>query len=178
MTLSTRSLLVLASLGALTSFVLLAVTPVTGPLAGFSPPLFALVVAVFSVFPFLATRMLGFRFAATGVSFFAGVVTGAFSPIGFLVLVPLVAGSLAYDLTAALLTRMRRPRPAGGWPWAVAATASGVVLFLVSLPVFSADDLVLPILLGTLAGRVVGQVAASALAGVLARRLARAGIAL
>jgi len=173
---STRILLVLASLGALTALVLLALIPVGGPLAAFSPPLYALVVAVNSVLPFLARRMLGFPFAATFVSFFAGLLTGAFSSIGFLVLVPLVAGSLTFDLVVSLLNRIRRDRRPGEWRWAVAAAASGVVLFLVSLPVFSPGDLIPSILVVTLVARVAGQLAASLLSRVLAARLARAGI--
>ncbi|MFF1571640.1 hypothetical protein ACFVWR_02755 [Leifsonia sp. NPDC058292] len=182
MKVSTRNLLVMAALGGLTALVLLALIPFTGALAAFAPPLYALVVSVYSVLPFLARRLLGFGITATLVSLFAGLLTGAFTPIGYLALVPLLAGSLAFDLTATLLLRAKRVDRAGagrpaGWVWVVAAAVSGVALFLVSLPVFSSDDLVPGVLLATSAARVIGQVCAALIAGVLARRLARAGLA-
>jgi len=173
--LSTRNLLVLASLGAVTALILFALIPFGGPLAAFAPPLYALVVGVYSVMPFLARRLIDFPLATTLVSFFAGLLAGAFSSIGYLVLVPLLVGSLAFDLSVTLLRRASR-RLGPNSVWVLAGAVSGVALFLVSLLVFSPDDLVPGMLVATLAGRIAAQVGAALLAVVLSRRLARAGI--
>ncbi|WP_223692700.1 hypothetical protein [Leifsonia poae] len=170
---TTRALLTCAAFGALGAILLAVISPATGALAAFAPPLYAVVAGMHSVLPFLAGRVLGFRFAATTVACFVGLLAGPFTPISFLVVVPLAVSGLVYDLS---LARRGRGRAAGRTALLVAAALSGVALFLVSLPVMSPEHLIAPILLATLFGRLLGQIAASSVAGALAERLRRAGL--
>jgi hypothetical protein len=58
----------------------------------------------------------------------------------------------------------------------LAAAASAVVLFLVSLPVFSPEHVTPFILIGAFVGRLLGQLGALGIAWLIAERVWRAGI--
>ena len=170
---TTRTLLLLAAFGAIGAVLLTVVAPLTSALAAVAPPLYALVAGVHSVLPFLARRLLGVRWAATGVGAFVGILSVASTPLGVLILVPLVVSGAAFDGTLLLLARRGRTGEAAA---AIAAGASALALFLVSLPVMSPEHLLPAVLAATLAGRLGGQLAAWAMSAVLARRVVRAGI--
>ncbi|MFJ6549330.1 ECF transporter S component [Microbacterium sp. NPDC091676] len=169
----TSALLVSAALGAVQALVFLAVVPVTSVLAAASPPAYALVAAVHTALPFLARVVTRVPGMATLAAFVSGVLTVAVSPIGLLGVVPLVLGGVVLDLVLPL-RRVAEVRPgrvllAGG--------VTGVVLFVVALPVFSPEHLVPPVLIGTLLGRVAGEVAVAGAVLAVRRLLRRAGVA-
>jgi hypothetical protein len=171
---TTRTLLITAVFGALGAVILIAVAPVTSLLAALFPPAYAVAAGLHSVLPFLGRRLLGFRWAATVIGAFVGVLSIGFTPLGVLILVPLVLSGLAFDVTLLLLSRGGRPlREAHHL---IAGVVSAVVLFLISLPVMSPDDLAPWILVLTLAGRLVGQTLAVLVSRVIASRVLRAGI--
>lgn len=173
---STRALLICQAFGAVGALLLIVVAPFTALTAAFSPPLYGLIAGMHSILPFFARRALGFRFAATAVSASVGFLGGAFTPIGFLIMIPLALTGFSYDLALIATGETRTSGSWSRWRHPFAACVSGGMLFLVSLPVFSPEDLAWPILAATLGARVIGQMAASLLAGVLARRVERAGI--
>jgi hypothetical protein len=174
--------MICAALGAVQVVVFLSLSAVTPSLAATFPPAYAVVAGVHSVMLFLARRLTGVTGAATITALITGLLVFAFSVLGPLVLIPLLAAGLTFD--AALAISGRRSRRGGDaaeprtpeWHYVLAATAAGAVLFLVSLPVFSAEHLTAPLLIATFAGRVVGEVGAALVAGVLARALERAGV--
>jgi biotin transporter BioY len=104
------------------------------------------------------------------------VLGGAYTPIGFLIIVPLTLTGVSYDLTVSIADKVMPAKSASRWRYGLAASVSAVVLFLVSLPVMSPEHLTWSVLAATLGARLIGQLAASALAGLLARRVERAGI--
>jgi hypothetical protein len=171
--LSTRSLLIIAAFAALGALVLILIAPVTATLAALFPPAYALVAGVHSVLPFLARRLVGFAWATTVTCALVGILTIGFTPLGVLILVPLVITGLGFDLTLLLLGRRGQVRP---WHHVIAAVVTAVLLFVVSLPVMSPDDLAVPILLLTLLGRLAGQLAAVAAAWAMGTRVLKAGI--
>lgn len=178
---STRVLLICQAFGALGALILAGVAPFTSLTAVVSPPLYALLAGMHSVLPFLARRVLRWPFAATTVSFSVGLLGGAFTPVGLLIMIPLTLSGAAYDLVLVIgerggAQRAGAHRVESRAMHPVAAAASAVVLFAVSLPVISPEQLTVPILAATLVGRLAGELMASLLAGVLARRIERAGI--
>lgn len=170
---TTRTLLLIAAFGALGAVLMALVAPFTSVLAAAAPPLYALLAGIHSVLPFLARRLLGARWAATSVGAFVGILSVGSTPLGLLIVVPLVVSGAAFD--ASLLVLERRGRGSER-SFAVAALASAVALFLVSLPVMSPEHLGAVVLTLTLAGRAAGQLAAWALSAVVAGRVRRAGI--
>ncbi|WP_249776712.1 hypothetical protein [Leifsonia sp. C5G2] len=161
--------------GAATALVVLAFSPFSAATAAFSAPLYAVVAGGYSVFPFLARRVLGFRWAATAAGTVAGLLSAPISPIGLLIVVPFVAGGAAYDATIWALARFRRDGRTPECVFAAAAAVSALVLFLVSMPVMTNRAPLF--LLAVLGGRLAGQSAASALAGLAARVASRRGSA-
>lgn len=148
----------------------LAVSPATPAIAASAPPLYALVAAVHSVMPFLARVLVGIPWTATITAAIAGMLVWPFSAIGPLIIVPLVASAATFDLGLLGSRSPSRRR------LVLAAASAGVVLFLVSLPVFSPDHLT-PLILGaTLLGRTAGELLALAAATALAAALSRAGV--
>lgn len=170
---STRALLIIAAFGALGTLVLILVSPLTALLAAFFPPAYAVAAGVHSILPFLARRLVGFPWSTTIAFALVGLLASGFTPLGVLVLIPLVLSGAGFDLTLMLLGRRGPLRP---WHYVVGALVTAVLLFLVSLPVMSPDDLAAPILLLTLVGRVVGQLAAAGIAWAIGTRVLRAGI--
>jgi hypothetical protein len=162
--------------GAASALVVLAFSPFSAATAAFSAPLYGVIAGGYSVFPFLARRLLGYRWAATVVGCLAGVLSAPISPIGLLIVVPFVGAGAAYDSVVWAITSLRRGARDSEWVFVLAAVVSALVLFLVSLPVLSPSNRGLPVfLLAVFGGRLVGQLAASALAGIIARVLRRFG---
>jgi hypothetical protein len=162
--------------GAASALVVLAFSPFSAATAAFSAPLYAVIAGGYSVFPFLARRLLGYRWAATVVGCLAGVLSAPISPIGLLIVVPFVGAGAAYDSVVWAITSLQRGARDSEWVFVLAAVVSALVLFLVSLPVLSPSNRGLPaFLVAVFAGRLVGQLAASALAGIVARVLRRFG---
>lgn len=169
---TTRTLLLIAAFGALGAVVLTLVAPATTALAATAPPAYALVAGIHSILPFLARRLLGFRWAATAVGAFVGLLSVGSTALGILVVVPLVVAGAVFDATALLLHRRVR----GEGVFALAAFASAVALFLVSLPVMSPEHLGPVVMALTFGGRVAGQLGAWAVSALVARRVLSAGI--
>jgi len=171
--LSTRALLVTAAFAALGAVLLILVAPVTSLLAALFPPAYALVAGVHSVLPFLARRLIGIPWVTTVAFALVGVVSIGFTPLGVLIVIPLVLTGVVFDLTLLLLARRGAPRPRHYY---AAAAVTGVALFLVSLPVMSPGDLGPVVLALTLCGRLLGQLGAAVLSAAVARGVERAGI--
>ena len=171
--LPTRALLVSAAFAALQTLVFFAVVPVTTMLAATAPPAYALVAGIHSLMPFLARLVTGVPGTATITAAITGLLTAALSPIGPLAAVPMVTAAVVFD--AAMPWRKRGSRPSQ-WRVVGAASAAGIALFGVSLPVFSSEHLVAPVLIATLVCRVVGEAVAAAIALAFTTMLARAGV--
>lgn len=171
---STRVLLICAALAAIQVGVFLALAPVLVSLPALSPPLYAVVAGVHGIMIFLAPRVTGARGSATITALVAGLIIAAVSPIGLfitlLILIPGVTVDLALLIPGRKTPRTTELRYLGG------AIVGGVVLFLVSLPAFSADHLTVWILIGAGVGRVAGETIAYICARALAAGLARAGV--
>jgi hypothetical protein len=171
-----RLVLSIIAAGAASAVVVAAFSPFSAAAAAFSPTLYAVMAGAYSFFPFLVRRALGFRWAATSVGAVAGVLSAAVSPIGLLIVVPFVGAGAAYDAVVWAISRLRRNGRDAEWVFIAAAVVSAVVLFLVSLPVFTpANRGMLLFLVPVLGGRLVGQLAASFAAGLATRTLARFG---
>lgn len=160
-----------AAFAALQALLFFAVVPVTTMLAAAAPPAYAFVAGVHSLMPFLARLVTGVPGTATITAVITGLLTAALSPIGPLAAVPMVIAGAVFDAVMPWRTNRVRLRRV-----LVAAVAAGVALFIVSLPVFSSEHLVAPILLATLLCRVLGEAAAAVVAFVVTAMLARAGV--
>lgn len=171
--LSTRALLIIAAFAALGALLLILIAPVTGLLAALFPPAYALAAGIHSVLPLLARRLVGFPWTTTIAFALVGILGIGFTALGVLIVIPLVLTGAGFDVTLLLLTRRGQPRL---WHSLVGALVTAVLLFMVSLPVFSPRDLTASILLLTLAGRVVGQLAAAGAAWAIGQRVLAAGI--
>lgn len=170
---TTRTLLIVTAFGALGAILLTLVAPATTVLAATAPPAYALVAGIHSFLPFLARRLLGLNWAATSVGAFVGILCVGSTPLGILIVVPLIVSGAVFDGVVLLL---RRRGPVEEATYFVAAVASAVALFLVSLPVMSPEHLG-PVVIGlTLAARVGGQLGAWAISAIVARRVLRAGV--
>lgn len=171
---STRDLLVAGAFGAIGAVILVAVAPLTTALAATFPPGYAVVAGIHSVLPYTARRLLALPFAATLVAAVVGLLSFASTALGPLILISLLAATLPYDLVLRIASRgSRTPRT---WQHLLAAATAGVVLFVVSLPVFSPEHLTPVMVVTVLIGRVVGQCAAVGVATLLASAVQRAGI--
>jgi hypothetical protein len=176
---STRVLLTAAVFAAVQSIMFISVAPFTATIAAFAPPLYALVAAVYSVMIFATRRFTAVTGSATLAALVTGLLVSAFSPLGPVILVPLLVSAALYE--GVLLLLPPRPSPPAGrgrgqWRFAAAAVAAGVGLFVVSLPVFSPEHLKPGVLVLTLLARVAGELAASGAAGIVVRLLGRAGV--
>jgi hypothetical protein len=167
-------LLVCGSFAAVQVLVFLLVVPVTTAAAVAAPPLYALIAGVHSLMPFLARLVTGVRGTALITAALTGVIVSAVTALGPLIILPMAVAGAIFD---AVLWRepghARRPQVARTL---VAASAAASGLFLVSLPVFSAEHLTPWILILTLAGRLAGEICAALLALVITRRLALTGV--
>lgn len=171
--LSTRALMIIAAFAALGALLLILIAPVTGFLAALFPPAYAVAAGIHSILPLLARRLVGFPWTTTVASALVGILAIGFTPLGVLIVIPLVVTGAGFDVTLLLLARRNEPRL---WHFLVAALVTAALLFLVSLPVFSPRDLTPWILLLTLAGRIVGQLAAAGVAWAIGQSVLAAGI--
>ena len=171
--LSTRALLIIAAFAALGALLLILVAPLTGLLAALFPPAYAVAAGIHSVLPFLARRLVGFPWTTAIAFALVGILAIGFTPLGVLIVIPLVVTGAGFDVTLLLLARRSEPRL---WHFVGGALVTALLLFLVSLPVFSPRDLTPWILLLTLAGRIVGQLAAAGVAWAIGQRALAAGI--
>ena len=171
--LSTRALLIIAAFAALGALLLILIAPVTGLLAALFPPAYAVAAGIHSILPLLARRLVGFPWTTTIAFALVGILAIGFTPLGVLIVIPLVVTGAGFDVTLLLLARRSEPRL---WHFLVAALVTAALLFLVSLPVFSPRDLTPWILLLTLAGRIVGQLAAAGVAWAIGRSVLAEGI--
>ncbi|MDQ0727179.1 ECF transporter S component [Microbacterium sp. W4I20] len=169
----TSALLVSAAFGAVQSLLFVAVVPLTSVLAVSSPPAYALVAGIHTLMPFLARVVTRTPGMATFTAFVTGLLTSAISPIGPLAAVPMLLAGLAFDLSLPL--RREKSTPSGRI--LLAAAATGAVLFLVALPVFSPEHLVPPVLIATFAARIGGELAIGGIVIAVHKALVRAGVA-
>ena len=161
-TLTTRDLLTCAAFGTVGAALGLAISPATGALAAAAPPLYAVVAGAYSVMPVAARMFTGMTGSTTITAGVGGLLLIAVSPLGMLALVPLLLSAAVIDAALWAVGRRNGNTVAG---WAAAAIASAVLLFVVSLTVFSAAHLTAGFVIGALAGRLVGQTAAVAALG-------------
>lgn len=159
--LTTRMLLVCAALAAVQALLNATLIPIAVPLAAASPPAYAIVAGLYSLMPFVSRVMFDTNGPATVTSLLAGLVTATFSPLGLLALAPFLVAGVTIDLTI-WSPRRRINQPARVRArLLISAATSGIALFTVSLPVFSAEHLTLLTLTLSLGGRVTGQLAAA-----------------
>lgn len=171
----TRALLICGAFAAIQAIGIIALSPVTSAVAAMAPHVYAVVAGWHSVLPVLARLSLGIPGTATITSLLAALLASFFTPLGLLLIVPLVLGSAAFDLALPLRTGRATDSPRTR-RIVLAGAAAGVILFLVSLPVFSAEHLTVLILTATLLGRLIGEIGAALTARVLWLALRRAGV--
>lgn len=174
--LSTRVLLLCGAFAAVHMLLHLATVPALTLLAPFSPPLYGLVAGIHSVMPFLARRFTATPGTATITAGIAGVFVAIVSPLGFLVLVPLLVAGIVIDAVVSRVDRSGRVSPRVTVRYLLAAVLAGAALFAVSLSVFSPEHLTPFLLIATLGARVTGELFAVTLAGALVRALDRTGV--
>lgn len=171
---STRTLLYCAVFAGIQALTYLALSPATATLATLFPPAYAVAAGAYSAVLFAARLFIDRHGTATLTAALTGFLVAAVSPIGLIVLVPLLISAATFDLV--LYWRRRTPRHRFIRTLLPGAMFSAVALFLVSLPAFSPGHLTPTILGVTLLGRVVGQIIAVLLATAVVTALARAGV--
>lgn len=171
---STRSLLHCAVFAGVQAILYLALSPIATTLATVFPPAYALAAGAYSVMVFAARLFIGRHGTATVTALITGVLIAAVSPIGLIILAPLVASGAAFDLVLFWTRRVRRHRVLRTLVPAVLLSA--VTLFAISLPALSPGHLTAWVLAATLLGRAIGQVAAVLLASATVAALTRAGV--
>lgn len=149
--------------------VFLALLPFLAALAPVAPPLYALLASVNTAVPLLARLLTRAPGTATVTAGITALVVVSFSPIGLLSSVPLLAAGIVFDLVAGR-------GPVSGRRLALGAVAVAVVLFALSLAVFSPEHLTPGMLAATLAGRLVGEALVVSLVRAVHRLLRRAGV--
>lgn len=168
--LTTRTYLLCAALGALQAMLIIALVPISAAAASISPPLYALLSTFSLLFIHLSVRLLHSPIAALLTAALTSLIVVPFSSLGFLIAIPLLLQGAAIAGTL-WLTRGR-----GSWRYALTGGIAGVAAFFVALPVFDQDDLLPAVLALTLGARIVAGVGSALLAGVLARALSAAGV--
>lgn len=166
----TRALLIAAAFAALQTGLFLAVLPVLSVTAPTAPPVYALIAGVNTVLPFLARVVTRTPGTATITAAVAAVLVVALSPLGLIAAVPLLATGVVFDLICGRSSVSNRRLVVG-------AAVVAVVLFGLSLAVFSPEHLAPWMLAATLAGRLVGEGVAVVVVIAVARLLRRAGVA-
>ncbi|MCW4458962.1 hypothetical protein [Microbacterium sp. MPKO10] len=169
---SSRSLLIVAALGAIDAILTVALTPVTTSIALASPVGYALVGGVHLVLPAAAGLLLRSWTALPLTSFVTAALAFPFSVLGILLFPALILPSLAIGLTI----RATGCRWASRGRWVLAALSGAVTSYLISLPVISPDLFSTSLLLAVLTARVVSTGAAAAIAHALVAALTTAGI--
>lgn len=171
---STRTLLHCAVFAGLQAVLYIAVSPFIASLATIFPPAYAVAAGAYSLMVFAARLFINRHGTAALTAAFTGVLIAAISPIGLIVVVPLVASGAALDLVLFWTRRANRHRVLRSV--LPAALSSAVTLFVISLPAFSSGHLAPWVLAATLLGRAVGQVSAVLLATSVVAALSRSGI--
>ncbi|MEJ1089226.1 hypothetical protein WDU99_12965 [Microbacterium sp. Mu-80] len=169
----TRRHLRIAAFAAVQVFPILALAPLMPQVAAWSPPAYAALAGAQTLFIFAARRMVGLRWSATVAAAMVAVLVGPFSAVGWLIAVPLMIAGAAFDGMMWMLERSRLPVVL------LHVLIGGVVgsaLFVVSLPVMSAEHLQPGLLLATWLSRVVTSVCGSWLSARLVAALHRAGV--
>jgi hypothetical protein len=168
-TIPTRALLISAAFASVQAIIYLALVPVLSAAAAAMPPVYALLAGVTTVAPLLTrvvTRVPGTALITAAIT---SALVVAVSPLGLLSAVPFLTAGLVFDLIA-------RRGAVSTVRIFVGAAAVAVALFLISIPVFSAEHLTFGILAATLFGRLGGEGAAALLVSVTVRTLRRAGV--
>lgn len=167
----TRMHLQIAAFAAIQVVPIIAIAPFMPLIAAWSPPLYACAAGLQTLFLFTARRMIPLRWTATLAGLMAGLLAGPLTAVGWLIAVPLVVAGATFDLTVALTERIPRPLR-----HVLIGGAVGTALFLMSLPVMSAEHLVAAVLVPTLIARLVTSIAGSWLAERIVAMLAAAGV--
>lgn len=165
-------LLTCAALAVVHVLLHLSTLPLLTALAAVAPPAYAVVAGVHSLMPFLARRITGTPGSAIVTSGIAALLVSATSSSGIIAAIPVLLAGCVIDLT------LWRTRPSGAAEsrYLTAAAVTAVVLFAVSLAVFSPAHLTPSIVIGTLIGRLCGEAIAVVLSRLLAVALLRAGV--
>ncbi|WP_309127030.1 hypothetical protein [Microbacterium sp.] len=169
----TRRHLQIAAFAAVQALPIIALSPVTPHIAAWSPPVYAAVAGLQTLFVFAARRMVGLRWAASLTAVITAVLVGPFNAVGWLIAVPLVVAGASFDLMLRLLSRSTSPSAV---QHVLTGAVVGTALFGISLPVMSAEHLMPGLLLATWAARIVASAAGSWLAARIVSGLARAGV--
>lgn len=169
---SSRSLMLVAALGAVDAVLTSALAPVTTSLAFASPAVYALVAGIHQVLPILAALLLRWWPAIPLTALVTALLAFPINPLGPLLFPALGLPALAIGLTI----RLGGCRWASPWLWAVASASGAAVIYLISLPVIDPAVLTPTMLVLILVARLLSAFAATTLAHVLARSLGRAGI--
>jgi hypothetical protein len=170
----TKALLICGGFAAIQVLAFLVVVPFTTAAAVAAPPLYAVVAGVHSLMPFLARLVTGMQGTALITATVTALIVSAVTALGPLIILPMAVAGALFDVVLWRAGRDGR-LPRAGWTIGAAA-AAGVGLFLVSLPVFSAEHLTAWTLVLTLAGRLAGEIGAALFAWAIARRLALTGV--
>jgi hypothetical protein len=171
--LSTRVLLICGALAAVHLLLHFATVPALTALAPVSPPIYGLIAGVHSLMPFLARRLTGVPGTAVLTSAIAGLFIVVTNGVGLIAAVPVVLAGAVIDLVVWRSSGFGRRSQIR---YLLAAVVAGILLFAVSLAVFSPEHLTPVLLLATLGTRVLGEVIAAVLSGLLASALMRAGV--
>lgn len=169
---STRVLLTCAALAVAHLLLHLCTVPVLTTLAPLAPPAYALVAGVHSVMPFLARRVTGVAGSAIVTSGIAALLVIPSSSSGFIAAIPVLLAGVMIDLALWRSTRGAEREA----HYLAAGAVTAVVLWAVSLAVFSPEHLTPAIVVGTLVGRLGGELLAVVSSRALASALQRAGI--
>lgn len=169
----TRAYLQIAAFAATQALIIIVLVPITGSIAAWSPPVYALVAFLQTLLLFAARRFTGIRWGATLAAGITALICGPFTAIGWLLAVPLIAAAVLFDLVIRIGERRRWST---GRDSVVAGIVIGAALFAVSLPVMSAEHLALPVLALTLLARIVATGTGAFLSALLVRRLERVGV--
>lgn len=169
----TRRHLQVAAFAAVQALPIIALSPVMPQLAAWSPPVYALVAGVQTLFVFAARRLVPLRWAATLAAVITAVLVGPFNAVGWLIAVPLVVAAASFDAMMWMLGRAALPAAV---QHLLIGAVVGTALFGISLPVMSAEHLLPWLLLATWAARVTASITGSWLAARIVVTLSRAGV--
>ncbi|SEB94540.1 hypothetical protein SAMN04489806_2195 [Paramicrobacterium humi] len=169
---ASRTLLVIAALGAVTAVILAALTPFTTAVAWTSPVAYAAVAGIHQILPTLAGLLTRWWGAIPLTAVIAAALAFPFSTLGILLFPALALPALAIGLAI----KATGCRWASRSRWALASLAGAIMIFALSLPIISPDLLTPTLIALVFVARVASALAATALALLLQRALHSAGI--
>ena len=158
-----------AALAAVQTGIFLVLLPVLAVAAPAAPPLYAVLASANTALPLLARIMTRAAGTATITAGITAIMVVAFSPIGLLSAVPMLAAGIVFDLVT-------WKGPVSKRRLIVGAAAVAVALFVISLAAFSPEHLAPFVLTATLIGRLIGEGVIAVLVSTIARLLRRAGV--